>query len=643
MTGSNRLFAPGRIGGLGLRNRVVMPAMLTALASPDGGVSEELLAYYAERAAGGVGLIIVESTNIEVPRGEHFLRQLSAGEDRFLPGLRRLAEAIHSRGAAAALQICHQGRYSAPSITGTPPLSPAPEPPRDYWPESPAMDQADITRVVEGFAHAAARAQRAGFDAVELHGAHGYLICQFLSPLTNRRRDAYGGGPASRARFLVESVRAVREAVGRDFPLILRLSADELAEGGITLEDALVHAREAERAGVDALHISAGSQLSTVPISIAPMSFPPGCLVDYAAAVRRRVRIPVIAVGRINDPRLAERILAQEKADLVAMGRALIADPRLPAKAEAGETVRIRTCLACNHCIESAIQSGQPLRCAVNARAGRETEFPSRPAPRPRRVWVVGGGPAGMEAARVARERGHEVRLYERSRVLGGQLIPAAKPPFKGGLALLARYLAGELERLGVEVRLGEEAPLPSRTPEVPDAVVAATGSRPTLPAIPVVPGPGTLTAIELLTENGKTGDPVLVLGGERVGVEAAAYLAERGKRVVVTRRGKRMAEKMLPSLRRVFLSYLRERGVEMHTEVEYVELREQGLVVREGGRETLLPARSVVLATGSEPVRETYEAWEETGVEVHAVGDCSRPRDIASAIREGHEVACAL
>jgi 2,4-dienoyl-CoA reductase-like NADH-dependent reductase (Old Yellow Enzyme family)/thioredoxin reductase len=622
---------------------MIMPAMLTALAAPDGRVSEQLSTYYEERAAGGVGLIIVESTNIEVPQGEHFLRQLSVGEDRFISGLQGLVDAIHSRGAAVALQICHQGRYSAPSITGTLPLSPSQEPPRDYWPESPAMDKADITRVVEEFTHAADRAQRAGFDAVELHGAHGYLICQFLSPLTNRRHDHYGGRPQSRARFLVEVVTALRETVGRDFPLILRLSADELAEGGITLDDTLVYAPEAERAGVDALHISVGSQLSTQPLSIAPMAFPPGCLVDYAAAVRRRVQVPVIAVGRINDPQLAERILAEGKADLVAMGRALIADPELPAKAKAGEAGRIRTCLACNYCIESTIQTAQPLRCAVNARAGRETEFPPQPASQPRRIWVMGGGPAGMEAARTARERGHEVRLYERSQGLGGQLIPAAKPPFKGGLSHLTLFLAAELQRLGVEVRLGEEAPHPSGTQEFPDAVVVATGSRPTLPAIPGIPGPRTLTALELLSDNGKTGDRVVVLGGERVGVEAAAYLAERGKRVVVTRRGKRMAVKMVPSLRRIFLAYLRDRGVEMHTEVEYEELREQGLVLRQGGREMLLPADTVVLATGSEPLREIYEAWGECGVETRAVGDCSEPRDIASAIREGFEAAYAL
>jgi NADPH-dependent 2,4-dienoyl-CoA reductase/sulfur reductase-like enzyme len=478
---------------------------------------------------------------------------------------------------------------------------------------------------------------------VELHGAHGYLICQFLSPLTNHRQDHYGGDLPSRSHFLVEVISAVREAVGVEFPIILRLSADEMAEGGITIDDTVFYAQRAEQAGVDALHISAGSQLSRKPVSIAPMAFPPGFLVGYADTIRHHVRIPVIAVGRINDPQLAEKVLIEGKADLVAMGRALIADPELPAKAKTGQEERIRKCLACNYCIESNIQMARPLRCAVNARAGRENELPSRPSASTKQIWVIGGGPAGMEAARVAREKGHEVRLYERSQKLGGQILAASRPPFKSGLMDLVLFLEGELRRLSVEIKLGHKAPHPTENIGLPDVVVIATGSCPSFPDIPGISSKNTMTALHLLSDNGKTGQQVIVLGGERVGVEVAACLAKQGKEVTITRRQKRLAEKMVPSLRRIFLDFLRDHAVKIYTGVEYVELREKGLVIRQEGNELLLPAETVVLATGSEPVREVHEEWERAGVKTIAVGDCVEPRDIASAIREGFEAAWAL
>jgi len=475
----NNLFSEIELGGMVLKNRIVMPPMLTGFAAEDGSVTDRMLAYYRERARGGAALITVESTNIEVPSGDHYLRQLSIGDDHFCEGLASLAGAIQEGGAKASIQVGHQGRYCAPFITGTGPLSPSREDPLDYWPESQEMGEDDIHRVTCELAAAAGRARDAGFYAVELHGAHGYLLCQFLSHLTNRREDRYGGDVVSRAAFPVEVVEAVRAEVGEGFPIVLRLSADEFAPGGITVEDTVVTAGMAEDAGVDCLHISAGSHQSKKPMSIAPMAFPRGCLVHLASRVKQAVNVPVMAVGRINDAILADSIMGEGKADLIAMGRALIADPELPAKVERGEEGTIRPCIACNTCIDESVMRAQPLVCAVNARVGVEEEREIKRAGTPRSVAVLGGGPAGMEAARVAALRGHRVTLHEKGPELGGQLLLASKPPFKEEIANLTRYLESEMSRLGVGVELRSTLDEDEVLGAEQDAVVVATGALP--------------------------------------------------------------------------------------------------------------------------------------------------------------------
>ena len=645
LTGLENLFSEIAIGAIDLKNRIAMPPMLTGFATEDGTVSERMLAYYRERAEGGAALITVESTNIDVPSGDHYLKQLSIGDDSFLEGLERLAGVIHKGGAKASIQIGHQGRYSAPFITGTEPLSPSHEPQKDYWPESPAMDESDIGRVIDGFAAAAGRARTAGFDAVELHGAHGYLICQFLSPLANRREDRYGGDATSRATFMAKTVSAVRSEVGEGFGLVLRLSADEFAPGGITLEDTRVTAAMAEAAGIDCLHISAGSHYSKKPMSIAPMAYPRGCLTHLAQAVKQSAGVPVMAVGRINDPVLADSIIRDGKADLIAMGRALIADPGLPGKAERGELEAIRPCIACNTCFDESVMKAQPLLCAVNARVGLEPEYEIEPATEPRSVAVIGGGPAGMEAARVAALKGHRVTVYEKEPVLGGQLLLASKPPFKGEIDNLTRYLTSEMERLGVGVELGCTPDPREVSVANPDAVVVATGAVPRIPDIPGIDRDNVITAREALTaDEPQAGETVVVLGGEMIGVEVAAYLIERGKRVAITRRKDRLAESMGRSMRRVFMDFLRENEVDIRTGVRYVEVTEEGLLVLDPeGREVLLPADLIVLAAGLVSDEGAAGSLEDAGLKVALAGDCSEPRDIHSAIHGGFQTGYSI
>jgi len=638
------LFTPIEINTMRLKNRIVMPAMLTCFANPAGSVTDRMIRYYHERAKGGAALITVEITNIEVPQGDHYLRQLSIGSDDFSAGLSSLADAIHSGGAKASIQICHLGRYAAPFITGTDALSPSPEPPSGYWPESREMEKEDIEEAVEKFASAAVRAKECGFDAVEIHGAHGYLICQFLSPLTNRREDDYGGDVYGRSRFMVEVIHAVREAVGKEFPLFVRLSLDEFAEGGITPYDGVISARLAEEAGASLIHVSAGSQKSRKQMATAPMSVKPGCLVHLASAVKERVGIPVIAVGRINSPEIAESIILEGKADIVAMGRALIADPYLPMKAESGNPQGIRPCIACNTCIDVSVMQGEPLRCAVNPAAGREEEFLIKPCEDAMSVAVVGGGPAGMEAARVASLRGMNVTIFERGQKLGGQLLLASKPPFKRDIDRLTTYLAGEVEREKVSVELGKEVDSPDDLRSF-DRVIISTGASCEIPEIKGIERKRHYSAIEIFSaEDLPEGEDVIVIGGETLGVELAAYLSERGKRVTVTRRGEKIGTKMTRSLRRVFLDFLREKGVLLRTGLSYVEINEEGLLIRDSsGKEELLKADYIVFAAGMKPEKGLAEKLEKEGFSFLQIGDCREPRNIGSAIEEGFKAGLSI
>lgn len=482
------LFEPIRIRGVEIPNRIVMPAMTTRLAAPDGTVTPELCAYYLARAEGGSGLITVEMGSPH-PGGRHRAREVGLYDDRFVPGLRELTARLKAAGARVGIQIGHAGGYARRDVTGYPPAAPSAVPrlvhevdTRRVVPE--ALTREGIRDLVRSFADAAGRMKRAGFDLVELHGAHGYLIAQFLSPLDNRRTDEYGGTLPNRARFALEVVEACRQRVG-DFPLIFRFSADEYAPGGLTLDDTREVARWLAEAGVDALHVSAGCYRSvpSAAVMIPPMNYPDGVFLHLAGAIKALVDVPVIAVGRLHAPELVRRVVAEGRADLVALGRQLIADPEWPRKVREGRADEIRPCVSCNTCVDT-MRDGRRISCLVNPVAAREGAYRLVPASDPKRVLVAGGGPAGLEAARVAAERGHRVVLAERSDRLGGQLRLAARAPlFQNAetnpavLLGFVEFLARGVARAGVEVRLGQAV-----TPEVvralrPDVVVLATGA----------------------------------------------------------------------------------------------------------------------------------------------------------------------
>jgi len=443
------LFESGSIGMMPLKNRIVMAPISTNLAGDDGTVSEELIFHYAERARGGVGLIIVENVCISYPLARHGAAEPRIDDDAFIPGLTHLTDEIHRGGAKASVELTHPGMNAGLRYTGgETPIAPSAVPRFKDGLIPRALSHEETAEVIGEYVEAAHRAKQAGFDAVELQACHGLLINQFLSPLTNQRQDEYGGSRENRIRFLVEIVEGIKRHVDADFPVMVRLVAEDLLDGGLTLEDGRWFAQRLEQSGADSIHPDFG--LGDKEKRLEPMSYPQAWRVYLPEAIKTAVSIPVIAVGVIREPQVAEGILEAGQADFVALGRGLIADPEWPNKAREGEERAIRRCISCNECVVARHVKDAALRCSLNATVGRSPETCRlEPAPSPKRVLIIGGGPAGMEAARVSALRGHRVTLYEQQSHLGGKANIAAKPPGKEKFRWIAEYFAHELHRLG--------------------------------------------------------------------------------------------------------------------------------------------------------------------------------------------------
>ena len=458
-----KLFSPVKIGRLEVKNRFVVPSMATNLAKEDGTVDQRLCAYWTARAKGGFGLLMVEFTAID-PLGRVGLCHPGIWSDEFIPGMRELTQAVHVHGARIALQIAHTGRQTFPAIlAGAQPVSASPIPCPVDRAIPRQLSTEEIYQLVEKFGDAAVRAQDAGFDAVEIHGAHGYLIAQFMSSYSNKRIDEFGGSLDNRMRFPLAIIRRVRERLGAAFPLLFRMSGEEKVPGGRTIDESRLVARMVEEAGIDAIDVSVGVS-GAAPYIFAPPALPPGFLLQSAEQIKKSVSVPVIAVGRINHPLLAEDAIESGKADLIAWGRSSLADPELPNKIAAGRLEEIAPCISCSQgCIRNFPVPGKPLStlgvtCLVNPFCGYETEMQITPARQPKKVVVVGGGPAGLEAAWVAAARGHRVTLYEKNKVAGGQYRIGAIPPFKQDIARALGYYLYMCEKHGVTLKMGTEA-----------------------------------------------------------------------------------------------------------------------------------------------------------------------------------------
>ena len=646
------LFQPLDIGPLKVKNRIVAAPTLPVLARPDGSPSRELIDFYEAKARGGAGVVTVGESAIDYEYAITHAGQINLGSDMMIPGLSLLAEAIKRHGAAASLELCHGGRQTLPEmIGGKTPIAPSPVPSRFHemigGRPIPVveMNHDQIQSVIENFAAAAFRLKRAGFDMVMLHGGHGWMLAQWLSPFSNQRTDEYGGSLENRARFPLAVIRRVRERIGPDMAIEYRMSGDEMVPGGLTLEEAAKFARLIEN-DVDCIQVSAGmmGEPYTVPYFHPPSYLPPGPNVHLAEKIKAAVSIPVATVGAIVSPEQADDIIREGRADLVAMARALMADPAMPRKALSGRRDQIIPCTRCLECL-GRVAVFIPLRCAVNPVTGRETRFASVPkAEQPKNVVVVGGGPAGLTAAQNAAKRGHRVTLLEKSDVLGGWVRPGSRPDFKEDLRTWLEYLIRTVSNSTVDVRMSQEA-----TPErikalAPDVLILAVGSQPASLAIPGIDSPRVAWAGEVYTSTVDIGPEVVIVGGGLVGCETALILARRGKQVTVVEAMDEPAVNMNPASRMMLLELLEKEKVTILTRTAAESVEADGLAVREQqGQNRLLPADTILMATGMKSRLADAQQWMQCAPEVHIIGDCLRPRKIINAVHEGFNAALEI
>lgn len=631
-----KLFEPIQIGSMKLKNRLILSGINVNYAAEDGKVTKRLKDFYVERAKGGVGMVQTGICYVD-PLGRFFTNMMGIHDDSVIPGLKEMAQEVQSYGAAFVVQLCHVGRYASSKIIGAQPVAPSAVASRVSHEMPRELTVQEIKGIIEAFAQGARRARDAGADAVDLAGAVGYMIAQFLSPYSNKRDDEYGGDMERRMQFVLEIIERIQQTVGKDYPIMIRISGDEFLPGGNTLEDMKVVAQGLEKAGIASINVIPGWHESPVPL--VSWHVPPAHFAYLAEEVKKVVNVPVIASNRINTPELADRLIAEGRVDMVTMARALIADPELPRKAQEGRADEIKPCCACNQGCYDRLFANLDITCTANPAAGREEEFAIRPAAKPRKVMVIGGGPAGLEAARVAASRGHRVVLYEKDDHLGGQLALAAVPPGKAEINSLVAYFSTQMDNLGVRVKLGKEATAETVDREKADVVIVASGARPIIPAIPGVDGANVVTAHDVLAGKAATGDAVVVVGGGQVGVETADFLAESGKQVTILEMLDKIGPDLGVTVRWIVMKKLAERGIVAIPGARVQEITATGVAYQKDGAVQSLPADTVVLAVGARSDKRLMEELEHK-VEAYSVGDAVQARKALDAISEGAKVA---
>jgi len=634
-----KLFTPIKVGKLELKNRIIMPPMIERLAT-HGAPNDAVKDFYAARARGGLALIVLTPGIVDISMASPI--QLGIYDDSCIPGFRQFTDLIHSCGARMGIQLMHLGRQGG-EIKRYKPVAPSPVPltPKDEVPRE--LTAGEVEGLVEKFADAARRARDAGFDMVELHGCHGYLLSGFLSPLTNLRTDKYGGSVAKRARFVMDIVSLIKERAGKDFPVSVRMNGSDYIPGGTTVDMARETAKLLDEAGADMIGVSGGAY-GSYPVIVPPYDQPRGCNVPLAAAIKEMVKVPVSVAGRLDDPFVADDVLVSGKADVIAVARGLLADPELPNKAARGDFKGIRRCIACNVCIDGDPTPVSPITCTVNPEAGREREMVITPAAHGKKIMVIGGGLSGLEAARVAAARGHQVTLYEEGAGIGGQWLLASKPPHKEDHLLLLRYLVGQLDRLGVEQKCGMRVTAAVVEDARPDAVLVATGAGPLVPPIPGVDREEVVTAWDVLG-GGKVGRRVLVVGGGLTGLETAEFLAEQGKKVVVVEMLRRVGADMGGTVRWHLMNRTKHLNIKTFVSTQIKEIRAKGVVVisRNGVEETCDGFDTIVVACGVRSKDELSKQIEGKVKEVYVIGDAAKARRGLEAIRSGSEIGRKL
>lgn len=656
------LFEPVRIGKVEIKNRIVMaPLGIDYMTNLDGSPSERAVEYYLERARNGVGLIISGCFKVE-----NEIEKLEEGtpliSERAIGPFGELCDALHSFGVRFFVQLtAGYGRVAVPSTLRGSPVSASAVP--NYWNTNVvcrALETEEVEQIILAMGRAAELLHLAGVDGIELHGHEGYLFDQFTTSAWNKRKDKYGGSLENRLRFPIEVLREIRKRCGKAFPVQYRfgmkhymkdchsgaLPGEKFIETGRDIEEGMRMARMLEDAGFNALHVDAGCYDSWY-WPHPPMYQKHGCMIDMAAEAKKVVEIPVIAVGRLDDPEVATKVIEEKKADMVAIGRGLLADPKWPIKVQEGIKADIRPCLACYDGCFAAYRRMKPISCAVNPSAGREKQYQLSRTDTPKEIVVVGGGVAGMEAARVAAIRGHRVTLYEKEENLGGMLIAASVPDFKKELKRLLSWYELQLAKAGVKIRLGKDVSPEFLIEKNPEVVFVATGASPVIPEIKGIENTMVITGVNLLLGKRTVGFRPLIVGGGLVGCEIALWLAGQGKRVTIV--------EMLPELmasgsfvphqvRLMIMDLLAANNVTLLTNAKVKEIAEDGFVVIHKDYETTkIKADTVVTAVGLKPNNELFRSLSGSFTRIFVLGDCREPNNIMNAIWDAYEVARAV
>lgn len=628
-----KLMEPIQVGSYTFKNRIVMPPMESRLSTVDGDVTQEMCDYYAERAKGGVGAIVVENTFVDSIAARSSLRSSGISLDHHVAGKYRLAEAIKQNGSVAIIQLSHGGlQAKITAVPGQDCLAPSAVASQFVKRMPRPLTVEEIVGIEDAFAAAAVRARDAGFDGVEIHGAHGYLICSFFSPYTNKRTDEYGGSRENRCRFAMNIIKKVRERVGYDFIVGLRISGAEYVDGGLTIEDTTAYGKMLEDY-IDYIHVSVANYERMARWLIPPLYRPMGLIVDLASAMKKAVtKCKVITVNSLSVD-IAEKALQNGDADMAAFGRALIADPYLPNKIKENRIEDIRPCMRGHEGCVSLFFTGAPMRCEVNAEVGREREYKIHKVEKPKKVVIVGGGMAGMEAARVANLYGHEVVLIEKSDHLGGHFVEACKPKFKEEALGVLNWLKRQVEKSGVQVKMNTEA-----TPDLikslkPDSLILAVGSDYIRPSIPGIER--TITAEKALMDTDSVKSPVAIIGGGLVGSETGLYLAQNGHDVTILEMRPDIVPEDEPLSQIALKEALEEANVKVLTNAKVVEIGDGSVTCeREGKRETANVATAVA-ALGLAARRDVVEKLQGVCDETLVIGDAVRGRKLYNCTNE--------